>query len=84
MATYMDAVEGKHNSGEEVSLQKFRVSVEKRLYATGSVEILANNSEEALEKVQERINTGKLQTTQIKWSEPEYEDGSFDITGDVD
>jgi hypothetical protein len=65
-------------------MPKFRVSVEKCLFTTGSYEIEAEDADEAQEEVQRRINTGELQTTAIEWNDPEYEDGSFATTGDVD
>lgn len=65
-------------------MTKFTVSVEKRLYATGAVEIEAENADKAIEIVEERINKGELQTTAIEWGESEYEDMSFKTTGDVD
>ncbi len=64
-------------------MAKFQVSVEKRLYATGIVEVSARDADTAIKKVSHMIDTGKLQTSQIEWTEPEYEDSSFDTTGDV-
>jgi len=60
----------------------FSVSVEKRLYTTGTVEVKAANALAAVNKVENRIISGKLQTTAVKWDEPEYEDCSFSTTGD--
>jgi hypothetical protein len=65
-------------------MPKYQVSVEKRLYCTGSIEVSAKNPDEAIKKVRTQINKGTLQSTQIEWSDPEYEDSSFDATGDVD
>ena len=67
-------------------MPKFRVSVEKRLYCTGVVEITAKDADAAIKQVSDKINTGALQTTAItiKWNDPEYEDFSFTTTGDVD
>ena len=62
----------------------FDVSVEKRMYATGVVRITARNATAAEEKVDNLIATGKLQTTGVDWSEPAYEEMSFQTTGDVD
>lgn len=82
MAIYGDE---KHNSGkEDVSLTEFSVSVEKRLYCTGAVKVMAQTPDEAEEKVKARITKGTLQTTEVEWDDPEYEDGSFDTTGDVE
>lgn len=63
---------------------KFVVSVEKRMYATGSVTVEADNEAQAIEMVNDQIDSGKLQTTDIVWSAPQYEDLSFVVTGDVD
>lgn len=65
-------------------MPKFNVSVEIRMYCTGSVEVTAKDSDAALKKVSDQINTGKLQTSTIEWNDPEYEDCSFQPTGDVE
>ena len=65
-------------------MAKFNVSVEKRMYATGVVEVDANSADEAQEKVEESINSGALEMSTVGWGEPEYEYGSFATTGDVD
>jgi len=65
-------------------MKTFQVSVEKRMYATGIVEIEAENADEATKKVLDKIVEGEINTSDIEWSEPEYEEMSFDITGDVD
>ena len=64
-------------------MPKFQVTVEKTMYCSGVVEVTAKTSEEALAKVEKKIESGKLQTTNVKWDDPEYEDGSFKTTGDV-
>jgi len=64
--------------------QKFTVSVEKRLYCTGTVEVSANTPDEAIEIVQKKIDSGSIQTNQIEWDDSEYEDCSFTTTGDVE
>jgi hypothetical protein len=82
MAIYDD---GKHNSGkEDVSLTLFSVSVEKALYCTGTVKVYAQTADEAIDKVEARITKGELQTTDVEWNDPQYEDASFKTTGDVD
>jgi len=63
---------------------KYKVSVEKRLYTTGIVEVEASTADEAIELVEEQIAKGYLQTTAVKWDDPTYEDDSFVTTGDVD
>ena len=65
-------------------MPKFKVSVEKKLYCTGVVEVTAKNATLALAKVQINIYKGKLQTTTIAWDDPTYEDFTFKTTGDVD
>jgi len=65
-------------------MPKYQVSVEKRLYCTGTVEVSAKDPDAALKKVRTKIYSGTLQTTQVEWSDPEYEDSTFDATGDVD
>lgn len=65
-------------------MPKYKVYVEKRLYCNGSVEVSSRDPEAAIEKVRNMIGKGTLQTTQVEWSDPEYEDCSFDATDDVD
>ena len=65
-------------------MPKFNVSVEKRLYCTGTVTISAVDCDAAITQVRTRINAGQLQTTGVEWDDPQYEDDSFDVTGDVD
>ena len=65
-------------------MPKFNVSVEKRMYATGSVTVTARNAVAAIRIVQKKIDQGKLQTTSIDWGDTQYEDCSFYTTGDVD
>jgi hypothetical protein len=63
---------------------KHKVSVEQRMYCTGTVTVDCDNPDQAVEMVQNQINKGILLPSAIEWSEPEYEDFSFGITGDVD
>lgn len=66
---------------------KYNVSVEKRLYCTGVVTVDCvdcDNPDQAIEMVKNQIYNGILSTSNIEWSDPVYEDMSFDITGDVD
>jgi hypothetical protein len=69
---------------EKLKEKVWQVSVEKRLYATGVAIVRAANAEEAQAKVEMQIVKGSLQTTEIKWGDPEYEDSSFATTGDVE
>jgi len=62
---------------------KFKVTVEKTLYCSGVVEVDARNSDEAFKKVSKLIQSGKLQTTMVNWDDPEYQDGTFQTTGDI-
>jgi hypothetical protein len=63
---------------------KYAVSVEKRMYATGTVIVDCDNEDQAVEMVQNQIDNDDLKTTDIEWDEPEYEDCSFTTTGDVE
>lgn len=65
-------------------MNTFKVTVEKKMYASGVVEIKAKDADEAQKEVNELINSGKLQTTDVEWDDAEYEDGSFGTTGDVE
>jgi hypothetical protein len=65
-------------------MMKYAVSVEKRMYATGTVMVDCDNEDQAVELVQNQIDNGVLQTTAIEWNEPQYEDCSLSTTGDVD
>lgn len=65
-------------------MKKFRVSVERKLYVTGFVEVEAADELAAYRDVAARIHSGKLQTTKAEWGDPEYDDHSFAATGDVD
>ncbi len=63
---------------------KCKVSVEKRMYATGTVRVDCDNPEKAVELVQNKIGAGDIQTAGVEWGEPVYEDMSFWTTDDVD
>jgi hypothetical protein len=63
---------------------KIKVSVEKRMYCTGAVIVDCETVDQAIELVEAQIHTGELQTTAVDWSHPEYEDFTFQTTGDVD
>jgi hypothetical protein len=62
----------------------FKVSVEKYMYATGAVVVEADSADDAIARVSQEIETGVLQTVDVNWGEPGYEDYSFGPTGDVD
>lgn len=64
-------------------MKEFEVTVEKTLYCSGTIKVKAKNSEAALKQVSDKINSGKLQTTHIEWGDSEYQDGTFQTTGDV-
>jgi hypothetical protein len=65
-------------------MKRFRVPVERKLYVTGFVEVEATDERAAIRDVASRIDNGKIQTTDAVWGDPEYEDHSFDATGDVE
>lgn len=69
---------------KKFDVQLYTVSVEKRLYCTGKIQVLASSPNDAVKRVDDMIGHGKLQTAEIVWSDPEYEDSSFGTTGDVD
>lgn len=64
----------------------FKVTVEKTLSVSGTIEVEADNADEALEQVDRDITLGILQSNaeKIEWDDPDYDDGSFSTTGDVD
>ena len=63
---------------------KFKVSVEKRMYATGNVTVDCDNLDQAVKLVQNQIDNGVLTPDSIDWSDNEYETDTFATTGDVD
>lgn len=63
---------------------KYSVSVEKTTRSTGSVTVDCDTAEQALELVQRQIGSGELKPHNVEWDEPEFEDFSFNTTGDVD
>jgi len=66
---------------------KYKVSVEKMTRHTGFVLVDSKTADEATElvnMVNKRIANGDLQTSAVEWDDPEYEDGSFCTTGDVE
>lgn len=63
---------------------KVKVYVEKRLYCAGDVEIEAEDEDEAILRIQHRIDTGNLRLNDVRWDPPQYEDFSFSTTGYAD
>lgn len=62
----------------------FSVTVEKQMYCSGTIEVIAETYEEAQALVETGIKLGTIQTSLIKdWDDPEYVDESFKTTGDV-
>jgi len=61
-----------------------KVQVQKYMYCTGIVEVLADSDDEGMQLVESMIAKGEIQTTSVEWNEPTYEDFSFETTGDVD
>jgi hypothetical protein len=68
------------------NMKKFEVAVEKMQNVRGWVEVEAANENEALAKVEARMNDkhNPLLTTEATWDDPEYIDWSFKLTGDVE
>jgi len=81
---YADIALGQVHEYERRKMPKFKVGVEKRMYATGTVTVDCDDADQAAEMVQRQINSGALQTTAVEWSEPKYEDFTFETTGDVE
>jgi len=64
--------------------EAFKVSVEKCMYCTGVIEVMAYSADDAEEQVQEKISIGEIHYEDISWNEPTHEPGSFQTTGDVE
>ena len=60
------------------------VAVKKAMYCLGKVKVKANSPDEAVESIENEITKGSLQTTEVEWDDPQYEDCSFETTGDVE
>jgi hypothetical protein len=73
-------VKKKKHKRKGTKMPKFQVSVLKRLYCTGVIEVSAKDAQAAVDEVTKKIATGELQTKDpnIEWEDPEYEDGSFE------
>ena len=63
---------------------KYKVTVEKTQTCSGIVEVEADGPVAAQEAVDRDIESGKLQTTAVNWDDPDYNDGSFKTTGDIE
>lgn len=64
-------------------MKTYDVEVQKYMYAIGTVRVEAEDEQAARDQTEARILAGKLQTTAVKWDDPEYEDCSFETTGEV-
>ena len=66
-------------------MKNFNVTVEKMYRVSGVITVKANSPEEANDKIDDKILSGKLQTNdpKINWGDMDYEDSSFKTTGDV-
>jgi hypothetical protein len=58
---------------------EFTVFVEKKMVFPGVVRIKAHDPEDAVRRVQSKIDKGEIQTTDVEWDKPEYEDFSFSV-----
>ncbi len=68
-----------------MKIRKYRVSVEKRMYSTGYIDVHAESAESAENLVKGMIINDRLLVPEIRpWSEPVLEIESFDVTGDVE
>ena len=64
--------------------KEFEVTVEKMQYRLGVIKVSAQNPKAAIKKIQDKIDSGKLQTTAVTWwDDPEYVDNSFKTTGNA-
>ena len=63
---------------------KYKVTVEKTQTCSGIVEVEADGPVAAQEAVDQDIQSGKIQTTAVSWDDPEYDDGTFQTTGDIE
>jgi uncharacterized protein involved in type VI secretion and phage assembly len=63
---------------------KYKVTVEKTQTCSGIVEVEAGGPVAAQEAVDRDIESGTLQTTAVNWDDPDYNDGSFKTTGDIE
>ena len=68
--------------------KRFLVTVERMLHVSGTIEVKAKNDDDAESIVRRMLDdvANPLQTTdpRICWSNPVYEDNTFDLTGDVE
>lgn len=67
-------------------MKKYKVTVEKMQKVNGTVEIEADNVDEAMALIEQQISCGKIRTTDCSWEEeyPDYVDNSFQATGDIE
>ena len=64
---------------------KYQVTVERKGYLTGVVEVSACSPEDAELKVQKQIRNGTLQVSDVAWGGFQEEDGEhFYTTGDIE
>jgi hypothetical protein len=63
---------------------KYKVTVEKTQTCSGIIEVEADGPVAAQASVDVDIQSGKLQTTAVNWDDPEYNDGTFQTTGDIE
>lgn len=60
----------------------FEVEVQKYQYVKGKVRMEAETLEQAVDTVNAQITSGAMQSTFPEWSDPVYEDGTFEATGE--
>lgn len=65
-------------------MPKFKVTVQKYMYASGVVTIDAPDAQAAEAAVQSSIQSRVLEMDTINWDDPVYEAGTFETTGDVE
>lgn len=62
----------------------YTVSVERRMYKTGTIEIEAGSPEEAINIANRMINEESQDLGRIMWDEPQNEIDGLNVTEDVD
>lgn len=63
---------------------KYKVKVEKLMYAHGSITVDCDSEYDAVKLVLNNIQNNVLTPDDIKWEEPKYAPRSLDVTGDVE
>jgi hypothetical protein len=65
-------------------METYFVSVEQRMYKTGTIEIEANSLNEAVEIARRMVDNEAPALSNIEWGEPQNEIDGLNVTEDVD